>query len=338
VQEPPPITITDPGRPDGPADVLGSGSERPPFRLPRRLVAAVLAAVVVAVGTVVGLDRWHQHQADVRRKAAAFAVADALHARITLADSGVYSQLPVELIDAGLPTAQPLPDTGVLVVPLVVTDDPEGFTEIRDIQVLGTGVTTSFDPTWLASRTPGGTASVDVPVTFPCSEVAAGHYPAVMKAVVLLVPPSGRQHRVTLPVTSTPEQSLEACQLPDPKAVPETSVEEQHGRLLLMVTSIPRLRVQMQVLSVTSPGFALQVVGGPPGRPAGQVEPNTATLFDVLLRVTDCAAARGGAGVVTVSLRQGSRRWTLVVPDSPANEFRRPGSTLLHKAVERACP
>jgi hypothetical protein len=179
---------------------------------------------------------------------------------------------------------------------------------------------------------------VDVPVTFPCSEVAAGHYPAVMKAVVLLVPPSGRQHRVTLPVTSTPGQSLEACQLPDPKAVPETSVEEQHGRLLLSVTSVPRSAVPLQVLTVTSPGVALTLVGGLPGRTPRVVPPNTEVLYDVSVRVTDCAAARGGAGVVTVSLRQGSRRWTLVVPDSPANEFRRPGSTLLHKAVERACP
>lgn len=343
VQEPPPITITDPGRPEGPADVLVAGSERAPLRLPRRLVATVVAVALVAVGSVVGLDRWHRHQAAVRRAAAAFAVADAVHAHVALAEGGVFAEPPLEVVETDPVTGaertvpQPAPSTGTVMVPLVVTDDAATLTEIHDVRVVGTGVTSTFDPSLSLGRVPGDESPVVVPVTFACSAVSAGRYPVLTGLVVVLVPDSGREHRVTVPLRSTPSLALEACLLPDPAAVPETSIEEQHGRLLLSVTSIPRTRQPLRVMALTSPGLALAVVGGIPGRPAGEVPPDSGVVFDVHLRVTDCAAARAGNDVVTVSLQQGTRRWTLVVPDSPANAFRRPGSSLLRLAVQRAC-
>lgn len=343
MHEPPPITISDPGRPEGSADVLVAGSERAPLRLPRRLVVMAAALLLVAVGTPLGLERWHRHQAAVRRAAAAFALADTVHARITLAGTGVYADAPLDVVETDPVTGemrtvhQPPPTTGTWTVPLVVTDDAYGYTEIRDVRVVGKGVRSAFDRTLSTGRVLGGSSPLDVPVTFPCSAVAAGRFPSVSRVVVVLVAESGREHHVTLPVTSTPALGYEACQLPDPTAVPETSVEEQHGRLLMLVGNLPRARQALQVTAVTSPGFALAVVGGLPGRPAGEVGPDSSVLFDVRVRVTDCAAARAGHGVVTASLRQGARHWTLVVPDSPAADYRRPGSSMLRLAVQRAC-
>jgi hypothetical protein len=343
VHEPPPITITDPGKPREPADVLVAGSERPPLRVPRRLLVIGTAAVLVVVGSVVGLDRWDAHQVAARRAAAAFAIADTVHVHLSVAEGGVYAEAPLEITEPDLVTGadrvvpQPLPSTGTLTVPLVVADDAASLTEIRDVRAVGKGVATTFDPSLSLGRIPGGSSPLAVPVTFPCSAVSAGRYPVLTGVVVVVVPESGRQHRVTLPVTSTRALALEACLLPDPAAVPETSVEEQHGRLLLSVTSVPHTRQALQIVAVTSPGFALAVVGGVPGRPAGEVQPDSGVLFDVRVRVTDCTAARAGHGVVTVSLRQGARHWTLVVPDSPANAFRRPGSSWLQLTVKSAC-
>jgi hypothetical protein len=343
VQEPPQITITDPGNPGAPADLLVAGDERPRRQLPRRvpLIGVVLALVVT--GTVVGINRYREHQAAVRKAAAAFALADTVHARITLAEGGVYAEPPLEIVEGDGTTSdqrgvQPLPGLGRLVVPLTVSDDADVLTEIRGVRVTGEGITTEFDTTSLAGRVPGGSSPFGVPVTFQCSEAAAGHYPSLKSVVVLLVPESGREHRVTLPLNLRPAVALEACGLPDPAALPETSIEEQHGRLLVTVTSVPRSRLPLQVLTITSPGFAMALVGGVPGRPAGLVPINTGVIYDVRVRVTDCVAALAGSGKVTLTLREGKRHWTLVAPDSPAADFRRPGSTWLRLAAERACP
>lgn len=314
-----------------------------PLRVPRRLAVTAVVVVLAVVGTVAGLDRWHRHQAAVRRAAAAFALADAVHAHVTLADGGVYAEPPLDVVETDPVTGaertvpQPLPTTGTLAVPLAITDDAASLTDIRDVRVTGTGVTTVFDRTLGLGRVPGDASPLLVPVTFPCSEVAAGRYPALTGLVVVLVPESGREHRVTVSVTSTPALALEACQLPDPAAVPDTAIEEQHGRLLLTVSSIPRSRQALQVLAITSPGFALKLVGGIPDLPVGTVPPNTGVVVDVSVRVTDCAAARAGRGVVTASLRQGTRHWTVVVPDYPASEIRFPGSALLLRTVRSAC-
>jgi hypothetical protein len=253
----------------------------------------------------------------------------------------VYAEAPPDIVEpnpgTGVGPGTPLPSTGTLAVPLGVTDDDASLTEVRDVRVTGSGVKAVFDPTLWLGRVPGSATPLAFPVTFPCSDVAAGRYPVLTGLVVVLVPESGREHRVTVPVTTTPALALEACLLPDPAAVPETTIEEQHGRLLLTVSSIPRSRQALEVLAITSPGFALKLVGGMPGRPVVTVPPNTAEVLEVSVRVTDCAAARVGSEQVTALLAEGARRWTVVVPDYPANELRLPGSALLQRAVRSAC-
>lgn len=333
MHEPPPITITDPRDPQGTADVLVSGDERAPL-LPRRVVVIGVALALIVGGTVVGVDRYREHRAKARAAAAAFAIADTVHTRVALADDGVLAFFSGGvLFDPASGEEEPgsLPETGRLVVPLLVTDDPEGFTQLRDIQVTGTGVAAEFDPAQLATRQPGTTARVEVPVRIDCGDVAAGRYPSLTAAVVSLVPESGRVHRVTVPVASSPERALEACQLPEPDAVPRAGIEEQHGRLLVLIEPRPRSGLALHVLEITSPGLSLALVDK-------RIPPNTSLLQYVSVRVTDCAAARAGAGTVTVSLREGEHRWSVVAQDNPASEYRRPGSTWIEHIVDRACP
>lgn len=340
VEDAPQVTVTDPSvplHPEEPVDLLSSGGTG--SRLPRRVVVVGLALVLLVAGTLVGLDRYRAHQDGVRREAAAFAAADTVHVRIAVREAGVYAEPPLDVLDdpsaPGLPALPPL---GRLVVPLVVTDDAAALTEVREVEVTGDGIVAAVDLTQLAARLPGGTASLDVVVDFSCSEVAAGHYPTVRSAVVLVVPESGREHRLSVPLTAPPERAREACLLPDPDAVPQARAEEQHGRLFLFVDGVPRSRLPLRVLSLTSPGFALRLSDGPPGRPPGIVPPGVGVGFDVSIRVTDCAAARAGSGTLTLAVREGSRRWTLVVPDGPVSDFSRPGSARLLRAVEQACP
>lgn len=301
------------------------------------MVVIGVAVAVLVGGTVLGVDRYREHRAKVRAAAAAFAVADTVHAQVALADDGVLALLTDDVIFVPVPGVtepSPLPETGRLVVPLLVTDDPAGFTQLRDIQVTGTGVAAEFDPAQLATRQPGTTARVEVPVRIDCAEVAAGRYPALTAAVVSLVPESGRVHRVTVPVSSSPERALEACQLPDPQAVPHAAIEEQHGRLLVEISGIPRSRLPLRVLGLTSPGLSLALRAGRDVT----VPPNTGVYFDVDLRVTDCAAARTGGGKVTLRLSEGPRRWTVVATDSPPAGYRRPGSAWIERLVARTCP
>lgn len=328
MHEPPPITITNPSAPQAPADVLVAGAERPPL-LPRRVVVLGVALAVLAAGSVMGVSRYRDHREQVRAAAAAFAVADALHTHVALAGGGVLSLLT----DDFMLDPSPLPTTGRLVVPLMMTDDAQGFTQLRDIQVTGSGVVAEFDPAQLATRQPGTTARVELPVRIDCGEVAAGRYPTLTAAVVSLVPESGRVHRVAVPVTVAPARALEACRLPDPQAVPRAAIEEQHGRLLVEIEGIPRSRLPLRVLGLSSPGLALALLAGSDA----MVPPNTGVYFDASVRVTDCAVARSGSGTVTVTLREGTRRWTVVAQDNPANAYRRPGSTWLERVVDRTC-
>ncbi len=318
-----------------PGDVLISGDERAPRRVPRRVLVVGLACALLVVGTVVGVDRYRDHRASVLAAAAAFALADTVHSQITLAEGGVQVITPdVFVVDpeSGLEQVGPPPSSGRFVVPLQVVDDTDGFTELRDVQVTGAGVSSEFDVTQSAARAPGLTTRLELPVSFDCGEVAAGRYPLLTGAVALLVPESGRVHRVTVPLTSSPELALEACRIADPAAVPEVSLEEQHGRLLVLIENIPRSRLPLRLLGITSPGFALKVV-----TPVS-VPPETGGFYDVRVRVTDCAVARTGSGTVILRLAAGTRRWTVVAADSPASSFRRPGSTWLRRVVERACP
>src|SRR3954451_19961561 len=91
VQEPPVITIVDPGKPGEPGDVLLAGSERPPFRLPRRTVILASALVLLATAGSVGVRRYRAHRAEVRRAAAAFARADTVHVHLAVGPEGVIA-------------------------------------------------------------------------------------------------------------------------------------------------------------------------------------------------------------------------------------------------------
>lgn len=342
MQEQPPVTIRDPHADASAAEVLASGRDRGPgfvARLPRRAVVGTLALLLLVAGAAVGTDRYREHQAAERRAAAAFALADAVHTRVVLGDEGTYPAPQLELLAADGISVVPrtsLPETGRLVVPLMLEDVEGAMALLQDVQATGSGVTPELDLGQLAGRIPGSSTRFEVPVAFRCADVAAGRYPELTGLVVALVPESGRVHRVTVPAGMTRGQALEACGLPDPQAVPAVFVEEQHGRLVLEIEAIRRSRQGLRVDSVTVPGLSLEVSLGPGGDRV--VPPETAVLFGVEVRVTDCAAARAGGGRVTVVLASGERRWTLVAADSPAADFRRPGSAYLRTVVARACP
>ena len=337
----PPVTITDPHSPGGEGEVLAAGAERRLPRLPRRVVVPVVIAALVVSAGALGVDRLLDHRAEARRAAAAFAVADTVHVSVGLREGGVWAAHPTEAADPGeeVPPASRLPElprVGRLVVPLELTDDGGDLTEVRDVQVTGTGVNAEVDLSPLYARTPGGTTPLDVSAWFSCVDVAAGRFPVLRSALLVLVPVSGKEHRVVLPLESTPQLAREACLLPDPDALPEVLVEEQHGRLLAFVSTVPRARTPLEVLSVHSQGFALRLAGGPPHR-ADVVPPGSGVAFDVRARVTSCAAALGGTGRVTFLLAEGERRFRVVATDEPSGSYARSGSAYLRRLAARAC-
>lgn len=341
MQEPPLITVVDPRDPGEPTDVLLSGSERTPLRVPRKLALLGLAVTLLGVGTFVGVDRYQQRQAEARRRAAAFAAADAVHVHVRLGAGGVtaldaandYEQYAP---GGSTPALRPAPpEFGELELPLTFSDDAASFDTISGASLQGSDLAFVFDPTSLNNRVPGASEVSALPVTLRCSTVLAGDYPRLGSLVLTVVPVSGRRHRVVVPLTSSTsvkELALTACDLPDPAARPTATIEEQHGRLLLGVTGVPRSPSGLRILAIRSPGLALDQIGG-----EHTVPPDVQLFLDVSVRVTDCAAARAGKGAVTLTLKDSRRTYTVVATDAPVADFRRPGSAWLRTQVARSC-
>ena len=341
MKEPPTITIVDPSGPGEPADVLEAGSERPPFRLPRKLLLLALTVALVAVGTFVGQDRYRLHQSELRRKAAALVLADTMHVHVQLGTGGVTALDGADDYERYAPdgsssaTDRPPPAVGELDLALSVRDDAGSFDTVSGAFLEGSDLSLTFDSTRLDNRVSGTSVVTTFPMAVQCGAVAAGHYPRLGSLVLIVVPESGRRHRVVLPLTSstsTKQLALTACNLPDPAAVPTATIEEQNGRLLLEVAGVPRTPSALQIQAVTSPGFALIPIGG--NHP---IPPNVNMLLDVSVRLTSCAAARAGNGVVTLTLRDGNRAYTVVATDAPPASFRRSGVAWLRTQVARSC-
>lgn len=340
------ITITDPRDPREPSDLLEAGDEKPPFRLPRKVIAAVTVVVLATVGTAVGIDRYRTHQAELKVQAASFAKADTVHAHVSIApgaEVGPGSEPTDIVIDpvSGLELPQPEApiDTGFFEVQLTFNDDPDSLDTVRDLRLLGAGLTPEFDESVLAQRVPGGEPfTFALRSSFPCSEVAAGRYPTYDKVEAVVVPASGREHVITLPVSSSLSprtMALLSCQLPDPDAVPRVSMQEQHGRFLLDVSGVENARDSLYVVSITSPGLAfarLSREGAPRGLPPGAGE-----LFDVTVRVTDCAAAKASDLSVQVVLRAGAKTYTVTAVDDTPRKGIGSGLSLLRTKVAKAC-
>jgi hypothetical protein len=334
------IEVADPRDPGDPVDVLSAGSERPPFRVSRKVALIGLAVALLGAGTFVGVDRYQLRQAELRRQAAAFAVADTVHVHVTLDAGGVTALEAGNDYETYAPNGssvsrRPPPAVGELELPLTFSDDAAAFDTISGASLEGSDLGLTFDPSSLDNRGAGASAGTVFPMTLQCNGVVAGHYPRLGSLVLAVVVDSGRRHRLVLPLTSSTsakELALTACNLPDPSAIPTATLEEQHGRLLLGVGGVSRSRSALHLLAIRSPGFALAQIGGD-----HTVPPDVNLLLDVSVRVTNCALARTGNGAVTLTLRDDRRSYTVVATDAPAADFRRPGSAWLRTLVARSC-
>ena len=314
----PQVTISDPNDPREPGDVLAQGEEKSPYRPPRK---AVVGAVVVALlaaggyGVAQARERRAAQAREERLAARAFAESD----RVDVQTTGVT----VGADDPGSGRVRASVEVATQGLALFVTD----------LSLTGTDLGAAAGGyNGLLAET--NALSVASPVE--CSDAAVGTFPRDWALRLEITPASHRAHEIALPLPPGEIRAamLAACDLPDPDAVAEVTVEEQRGQLVVGVTPVPRSDTGLEVLSVSSPGFSLsrRLVAGEPRL----IGPDFGALFPVDVRVTDCATARTGR--VTVVLREGSRTFTVEAVDSPRSSYRRPGSPFLLALAARACP
>lgn len=317
----PEVTIVDPGAPHGHSDVLDTGEPREP-RVPGRWRAAGLAVVLLVGAGVVGGRAALEARAEQRARDAAFAIADEVHLGGELGTVFGFS-----------------PEGGSVLSAEVVVDALDGDRGRNRV----TGV--RFEGEGLRPRDVDLSALRSLPATlYPeadldCGPVTAGRYPEQVSVVLDVVPRSGVVHpqRFALAAPALREAALQACNLPDPDA--EVTVEVQGGAsgdVLLFLDPVPRSDDTLTIEGLLVPGF--EVLPVPGLRLPSVLPPDTGGVYAFPLRVTDCAAARRGAGV-SVRLRVGGVLETRLASTevSQPQPGAVPAAELLRRLVDEAC-
>jgi hypothetical protein len=266
VPDAPVVTISDPSDPREPGDVLRSGPERPPRRLPRALVLASSGALVLTGAAYAVTSHVRAQHAQARARAAAFAVADQVGLRTAPAS-----------LDAAV--ARPGVLTVTTAVPFLGPD-----LDLRSLTIRGTHLTAL--PTAPVPLFENAQLSVDGQVD--CAAVRRGDYPSDVGMTLVVVPVSGREHRVEVdaPADEVRTDALRACGLPDPLARTTAVLTVQGGQLHLDVGSIENGATGAVVHGLTLPGYRLLSPPLP-----WVVPPTTVFGAELVLGVTSCAAA-----------------------------------------------
>lgn len=318
----PRVTVSDPRDPRRPADLLGEGDERDPG--PRRrwlvgLAALALVVVGVRVGGDVRADR--RAAADARRDAAAaFAGADRLHLSVAFSSLGGGDQTLTASVT-------------------VVDDGTRSVDRVARLSLRGTGLRLPADAQdGDRVRLPTQTGEFQTTALLDCAAVQRSGPPQDVTVRAVLVPASGVEHLVVLPVRPEParQAAFAACNLPDPLA--RTVVEAgatPSGELTLFVDTIDRSETPTVVRAVTVPGFAVSS----PYTPLPYRLPSGGGFYGLRVQVQDCAAARRGGLQVSVALDD--RRGSATVVAGPQRTQPQPGQVavvdLLSRLLATSC-
>lgn len=316
----PPVTLGHPADRRAPWDLLVGGDDREQ-RLSRRtrvLAGTGLALVVagVAAGTAYAQHRTEQQQA------AAFAFADRVHVQGVL--TGVF----------GLETGSGRIGASV---ELTATDGAQGSQSVPTVRLEGPG---------LQPLVPGGPGRFTSPYSalpesrVSCRAAAAGQVPDSAEVVVTVVPASQVPHEQRLPVDAEAlrEAVLSACDLPDPDAAPYVEVSGRGDTVLVLVETVRRSDMDVQLVDVRTPGLSLELPAQGPGLPR-TVAPDSGAFFAFEVRVVDCAAAQIGPLEVTVVLSEDGQREERPAPAAvrQPQPDTVPVARLLERLVDRAC-
>lgn len=296
------------------ADVLVGGGDREP-RLSRRARALAAAGAVLLLTGALGASAYAERRGEQRAQAAAFALADQVHLAGRLV--AVF----------GLE-----PGSGRLGADVMVAARGDaGGNRLAGVRLEGDGLQT-LDTSPVPARPPLPYQALPES-RVRCGDVADGRIPARATVVLTVVPASGVPHeqRLDADPAQVREAALAACDLPDPDAEPVVGAQgARDGSLLVDVETVPRSDVQLQLVGVRVPGFA---VGSSVGLPLPhRIPPGSGGLYGFTARVTDCAAARSADLTPVVLLRADGRPVEL---SAATASQRQPGAVPARQLLER---
>lgn len=313
------VTVSDPSGDDGRGDLLQSGDEHAPWRPSRRTAGLTALALLLAAGGVVGVRAEQRDREQQRLREAAFALADRVRLRSSLA--GVVTPAVgsrrlaflVDLLQVGVGDSGPRDRvTGLRVEGAGLTPDPTPFVEV----VAG---------------------PVEAAATVDCRAAAAGQLPERATVVLTVVPASEVEHvqRLQVGAALLRQAVLEACDLPDPGLRTTVATFVQGRTLTLLVDTVPRSRRPATVQSVAVAGFDVRTVGA--ALPYS-VSPGSGAFLGLQARVVDCAAARAGDLGLQVRLTDDEGSAVRTAADAAAEQpGRRPTRDLLQDLLARDC-
>lgn len=307
MQERPVVTVVAWGRP-------AASTTPAPKRRRRRFLAPRSAAVVLAVllpllaADVLAVRQLHERHAET-----AFAVADRVGLRFT------FTSLSSEDDGSG---------TGRVAALLSVEGDQAAD---RVVAPSLSGPTLTTEGSVPAVMDDGRTGLV-VLARADCARVAREPGPARAAVELVVVPPSGVRHHVMVAVPDplVRQQALLACNAPDPVAATTAEASVVASGPVLYVGEVQRHRRPVVLESVRAPGLAITVKGTPlPHR----LPDAAGVVFDLQVRVIDCATVRRRPIKLTVGLSDDSGRHLVLA--GPMTSQPQPGGVQLGQGLRR---